>query len=709
MNILAICLPHRLLGVLLVCTTYLLATAALCAELSRPTQSVQLENRFLRRELSTSDGVARTTRIVNLLDGRQLIPTDSNEFRIRLSHSTASLEPDVELTCTDFEIDDITSTREGTVQHLTVQLTCRDRQLRAALHYHLDDNEPFLRKYLELTAAEAWVLERVDVESHAIQEAYQPYQLRAITAQGEANWKPGLGQPLYTHKCGTYWGIEFPAADNFVRDGNIHCGYLYGRQLEPNRTYRSYCAVLGMADDPQFARDAFFEYIDRTRVRPLRLQIQYNSWFDYAEGVDAKRFAKSVDAIHRELVERRGARPLSAYVIDSGWMDTTDWSETVWRVNGKFSPDLRESRDAARNAGSKLGLWISPGCLFGAQSAIGPMRAAGMEAIDPWMSMAGPNYMDQLEARMVELTRTGCAFFKLDGLFGHYITRNFELHGDRYGIAAMPQLLPDGLTGSDARLNDSRYDELKIYYLAAGTQRLMQLFGHLAEADPNIYIVISNGAYLSPWWLQHVDAVWMINAGDAASGSDRTGELVYRDGKYYELWQTEHTQFPLCSLFNHEPKKTANNETKDTFRRYLYMNLSRGTGFVELYIRPSALQDYDWDVLAEGLQWAESVFPTFGRVRMHGGDPEQQQVYGYTAWTGEQGYVSIHNPSDEAVEYSLILNRETGLLPSSQQATYQLSSPIPGDTRGLKSEYQFGDTLHLTLQPREIRILSFDT
>jgi hypothetical protein len=29
------------------------------------------------------------------------------------------------------------------------------------------------------------------------------------------------------------------------------------------------------------------------------------------------------------------------------------------------------------------------------------------------------------------------------------------------------------------------------------------------------------------------------------------------------------------------------------------MNMSRGTGFVELYIKPFVMKDYDWDVIAE--------------------------------------------------------------------------------------------------------------
>ena len=30
---------------------------------------------------------------------------------------------------------------------------------------------------------------------------------------------------------------------------------------------------------------------------------------------------------------------------------------------------------------------------------------------------------------------------------------------------------------------------------------------------------------------------------------------------------------------------------------------------------------------------------------MHGGSPREGEVYGYTAWLADQGYVSIHNPA----------------------------------------------------------------
>lgn len=661
-----------------------------------------LENTFLSRTVSIEGGVLHTTEIVNKRANAAASPTATPEFRLRFSQGTDKPDTQFTLTAADFKVTKAKSSKDG----LVFSLANAANGIGVDVQYELQPDEFYAHKRLTITSAKPVVLERIEVEAFTFADAYQPYTVRDITANAPRKWSPGLGQPLYTSNSATFWGIEFPAADNQVKNGELAAGYLRGRELKAGEAYESYAAVVGVADDPAFVSEAFFDYINRTRVRPLRLQVQYNTWFDQGRGVRKETFTNSVAKLYDELVQQRGNQPLSMHVIDDGWQDVgASWSDNVWKVNNKFDPDFATSLNAVRSAGSKLGLWLSPGCLFGASGQVGKLRAQGFEGLDNWMSMAGPKYMQLLEDRMVELTKQGVGFFKLDGVFGHLNLRNFELHGATYGLPEMPQLELDGFTAGDPRLNDSKYDELKIYYLSAGTERLMQLFARLAKENPDIYIIISNGAYLSPWWLGSVDAIWMINAGDAAGGSSRTGELTYRDGVYHEIWAEQHTQFPLCSIFNHEPKKTTTGESKDEFRRYLYMHLSRGTGFIELYIKPFVLQPGDWDVISEGLQWAREIFPTFARARMHGGNPNANEVYGYTAWNELQGYITLHNPSTEMKTYSVQLDRAFGLVPGS--GPFLITSPIEDSTRGLPESCGLGDPLAFELKPREIRVLNF--
>ena len=652
-----------------------------------PDKSITLENNQLKRVISISEGV-HTSAIHNKLDGKSLTPTSGHGFVIHLDNGNI-------LTDKSFTVKKVTKNESAESAKVILELSCKKTALNATLEYSLDDKDFYTRKKLTLTPSAELKVKQIDLESMTLAEAYQPYTISQITARGSSKWRPGLGQPLYTKTTGMFWGIEFPASVNTVKDGKLTCSYQVGKNLPIGKTYTTYSSVLGVSDSPDFVKDAFFDYIDRTRIRPLRLQTQYNSWFDYGSGISAEKMAKSIKHISNELNTKRGVPPLKAYVIDDGWQNTgDDWSKKAWTVNGKFDAKFKNSFAATKAAKSNLGLWISPGCIFGGQRAIQKLKAAGHRSLDPWMSMADPKYMGKLEERMVELTEQGVTYFKLDGVFGHLNTRNFDV---------------PGFKGSEQALNDPKYDPQKIQHLTDGSERLMKIFAAMDKANPDVYIVISNGAWLSPFWLQHIDAVWMINAGDAAGGSNRTQELVYRDNVYHDLSVTEKTQFPLHSIFNHEPKKTSSEETKEIFRRYLYMNMSRGTGFVELYIKPFALKDYDWDVLAEGLLWVHHAFPTFKRASMHGGNPKKSAVYGYTAWLKERGYISIHNPSAIAKEYTIKLNRSFGLHPGSVETSFHLSSPIDDCTRGLKKKYSYGDTLTLTLESKEIRILNFDT
>ena len=89
----------------------------------------------------------------------------------------------------------------------------------------------------------------MNVEAIAFEDAYQNYTLKKITARGSAQWKPGLGQPVYTTKTGTFWGIEFPAANNEVSNGQINCGYLWGQIISKNTPYTSYNSIIGVSDD----------------------------------------------------------------------------------------------------------------------------------------------------------------------------------------------------------------------------------------------------------------------------------------------------------------------------------------------------------------------------------------------------------------------------------------------------------------------------
>lgn len=687
-------------------TTYLLLVLVLIATMGCNTNSeFTIDNNFLSRTLSIEGGALHTLKLENKVSGKELIPQNEAEFQIRISEGTDKEGTDVILTSADFKMKEVLT---QTPEKLVFLLKNEEHDMEVEVVYEIQPDAFYMNKSLNIRSGKEITLERIDVETIKLDDIYQPYQMKQITAWGPSMWRPGLGQPLYTKESATFWGTEFPASYNYVENKTAFCGYLWGKELQPGQTYSSYRSVFGVGDDADFIQDTFFEYIDKIRIRPLRLQVQYNSWFDFGPRVDKEQFEKSVNKVSKELNTKRGVPPFKAFVIDDGWQDVkTDWSDKVWKVNAKFDSDFATSIENVEQAGSSLGLWLSPGCNFGGRPAVPLMREKGLEALDQYMSLAGPKYMQLLEDRMVELTKQGVTYFKLDGLFGHLNRREFDFIGGDYGVPTMSQLDTEGFSPADERLNDPKYDELKTYYLVAGTERLMQIFKKQHEVNPNVYIVISNGAYLSPWWLQYIDAVWMINAGDAAGGSNRTQELVYRDGVYYDTWVKEKTQFPINSVFNHEPKKTKTGESKEQFSEYLWMNLSRGTGFVELYIKTENLSDADWDVLGDGLKWVNKVFPYFKHARMHGGNPTEGEVYGYTGWNEKGGYASFHNPSETEVQtYSFTLSRAFGLNKSLDKLI--VSSPLSNVPEYAGKIVSKDETVEITLNPGEVKVLEFE-
>jgi hypothetical protein len=136
------------------------------------------------------------------------------------------------------------------------------------------------------------------------------------------------------------------------------------------------------------------------------------------------------------------------------------------------------------------------------------------------------------------------------------------------------------------------------------------------------------------------------------------------------------------------------------------MSLSRGSGFVELYIKPFVLSAKDWDILSEGLQWVDENSELFLYARMHGGNPKDGEVYGFSGWNAERGYVSIHNPSNKDAAYTLTLDKKLGV-PNPGQTLY-LSSPMADSIADLPQQIKAGDSLTINLKAKEIRLIHFD-
>lgn len=665
---------------------------------SQAGDEVTLGNRFLSRTFSVAGNRLKTLRIENKRNGATAPVAASDEFRLRLSQGTQVDGTDYTLAGPDFTLTSWTS-KDGTggTKILSFTLDHAAKGVHVVENVELAPDRFFMRKSLQITAQGSPTLELAEVDVLKIPGALQPYKGNAMATHGTGldSWKPPLGQPLYVNGSGLFLGVEFAAAVNRVNAGEISSAYLWGRPI-PSQGYLTYTAVCGAAENAQYIRRSFLEYIDSIRVRPLRLQTQYNSWFDYGANLDKAKFAASVQTISTKLFKDRKVDPFKIFAIDDGWQNTSSF----WRTNANFDADFASSRQAAQAVGSAPGIWLSPMGGFGtrATALTGYLKSQGYETIDTYMCMAGPKYMDGLEKRLVELIGQGFRYFKLDGIFGQLYDRDFCPYGQQHGHPYHPSF-----TLNRANPDDPKWDEMKIYYLTAGIERLNAMFTAMAKANPDIYILASNGAWLSPWWLTHVDAVWMINAGDGSPGATRTPQIVYRDGRYHAIYVDDQAQFPLASMFDHEPQKRDPDADLTDFKRYLYMQASRGSAFFEWYMKPSIITEAEWDAIAANIKWVEANFPILRHMEFHGGDPEQNKVYGYTGWTFSDGIVSLHNPATTPQSYSFKLDESMGVRPGS--GPFTLTSPI--NTIAAAGPYAYGATVTATVPAQEVFIWKF--
>ncbi len=658
---------------------------------------ITIGNQFLSRTFSIANNRVQTLRIENKRNHSTAAVSPSDEFRLRLSQGTHVDGTDLTLAGSTFALASWTST-DGARGSKVLAFTLRNAgaDVDVVLNAELFPDQFYMHKYLQISRPSAATLELVEVDVVRLPDAYQPYTQNAMATHGTGlnSWKPPLGQPVYVNTSALFFGVELASSVNRVNAGEVSSAYLWGRQL-PTQAYTTYASVCGAAEDAQFIRKSFLEYIDSIRIRPLRLQTQYNSWFDYGTSLDKAKFATSVQTISSQLFQSRQVTPFKIFAIDDGWQNTSSF----WLTNSKFDPDFASSRQQTQAVGSNLGLWLSPMGGFGSRATqVDYLKGQGYEAVQTFMCMAGTRYMDELEKRLVELTKQGIRYFKLDGIFGQLYDRDFCPFGQQHGHPYHP-----AFTLSRATPDDPMWDEMKIYYLTAGVERLNRIFQAMQQANPDIYILLSNGAWLSPWWLMNADAVWMINAGDGSPGATRTPQIVYRDERYHMLYVEDRVQFPLASMFNHEPQKQNADADLADFKRYLYMHASRGSAFFEWYMKPSIITTAEWDAIAANIKWVEGHFDVLRHMEFHGGDPGLSKVYGYTGWTSSRGIVSMHNPAASAQTYSFTLDRSMGLQAGS--GPFTVSSPI--NSIGNPGPYSYGSTIEVTIPAQEVFVWEF--
>lgn len=452
------------------------------------------------------------------------------------------------------------------------------------------------------------------------------------------------GSPIVAGRW--FLGCEHPMADNEVTDSQVQCAVTLWPV--PAASQRTYSFAIGFSSGGQMRRD-FLRYLERRRARPYGLFVNYNSWWDIADGGKLMTEAECLAVIEcfgEELTRKRGVT-LDSFVFDDGWDDP----RTLWDFHDRFPEGFSRLRARAASYQSAIGTWLSPFGGYGAakEARLAYGRQQGYEVADYGFSLAGKNYY----ARFAEICRS--------------MVEKFDVNYFKF----------DGIAGNNASGAGEKF--------AADVEALLRLCQDLRRLKPELYLSITTGTWPSPYWLWFGDSVWRNgeDCGVMGWGTPRQRWITYRDAMVKQMIVDRAPLYPLNSLMTIPVcfasrglvvRLGVDAETSpdlDDLRDEMWMGFASGTQLAELYVTPQRLSSPAWDTLAECIRWARDLQPVLVDTHWIGGDPEKGEVYGYAAWQNRRAVLILRNPADQPREFVFTL-RDVWELPPTETAAYNL-------------------------------------
>jgi hypothetical protein len=570
----------------------------------------------------------------------------------------------------------------GRATPLALRLTCR-----------LEPDWFYVRRKLAVRSGTATVSESAFSPGPHFLRRVWPLRASIKTPQGPTILKPGgFGQPaaLLLGQGGGFFGLEYPASENSLRphsDGmlELSCGQEIGERIADSWVESDW--VVEALTPDRFVNYWFWRYLDRIRASPLRPYVLYNSWYDlrtprYGKGpersLNEANLLKAAEVLRKELFEERGI-PLDAFVLDDGWdVYAGDWILS----SDQFPRGLAPISRAIGPMGAHLGIWFGPiGGYFQRDVRVNWMKEHGYETVGGQMCVAGERYRSLLETRVTDFIRKdGVSYFKWDGI---QFSCSEPGHGHLPGV----------------------YSRRAVMEAVAGLSRA-------ARTERNdIFLNITSGTWLSPWWVKHADAIWMqgqdYGFADVPSISRRDQSTTYRDSVLYDDLKAHNFWFPVSSLMTHGVIKAHISpfadpmEPLDKFTDEIVLYAARGIAMWELYISPDLLTSEEWDAEAASIRWLKQNFEILKCVEMIGGDPRKHEPYGYAHFLGRRGIIALRNPVVQPQTQRVLLSPEQGL--ASDAADLVLERVYP-DRWVSPLLFKAGDDVDISLQGFETAV-----
>jgi len=500
----------------------------------------------------------------------------------------------------------------------------------------------------------------------------------------------GFGQPvaLELQGGGAFVGLEWPSSDNaFDTHGNqqrLRCGQEFGEQITFAGLWGE-TAVLAVTPNA-FVKDWFTRYFDDIRVAKLRPYTLYNSWYDLRSAeyphvkphqvMNEENALRIARMVRENMVEKYGIT-MDAFALDDGW----DVYRSGWELRKEqFPHGLKPIVDELKKSNTRLGIWYGPTGGYSMHDwRTDWWKSNGYEVTDSnHGSVVGPKYSALFQQRTTDMAKDGVAYFKWDGI--QFVDNNPANGG------------PIGL-----------------YSRRVGMKHVIGFCDAVRKVNPDMFLNVTSGTWLSPWWMRFADQIWMdggdFGEADVPSISTRDSSITYRDMVLYDDFHTKGLWFPVSNLMTHgiikghiDVESIGKGEPLTKFADEVVFYLSRGVSMYELYIAPDIMNQGEWKVLSESLKWARANFDIFKRGEMVGGDPGKSEAYGHVHFQGENGFLALRNPDINATTLKVKLDPACGLKVDAKDLVLERVYP----TRWVAPRtFQAGEEVELPLQGYE--------
>ncbi|WP_052663518.1 LamG-like jellyroll fold domain-containing protein [[Mycoplasma] testudinis] len=548
-----------------------------------------------------------------------------------------------------------------------------------------------------------------------------------------------LGQPFYTKAM--YFGSEFPMTENkIVQENGTSMGlsrYFYGKSLAPDTQFNysqgndnnlngsrtTWATVMGAAHEDNYnvIQQDFFKYIESISTK-VQFRPQYNSWYDHMKNITAENIKSSFNQVEHGF-SNYGVAPLKSYVIDDGWPDYNSF----WQINNKFNGTFEPSVSQVEKLGSEFGLWLGPRGGYGTEAQISShLQSTGQGSVNEndgsGIDVSDGNYLNKLENDIFLKYQKeyDIGYWKLDGMLlkpSNNANHNHVIGGSNI----------EGTANGMYTVSET-YERWTDIFKVMRQERSLQ--------GKDFWINLTSYVNPSPWLLQWVDSVWIQTSADSdltnhadpgsvvgkiygnSTDHQMENELNYRDEALYKLADVRQWQFPFKNMYVHDPvyantmfSGKGNYEgvtphfTPAELRTYLYMLGTRGNAFWEFYYSPNLFTEGHWMVNSEAVNWIQNNYSILQNSHRIGGQPINGDVYGYSAWNGDNGIVSLINPNNKVQTYDLTFDNALGVTPGTTGLYRKVI--LGNDSHGTNTPINYGHKETVTLQPNEALIWQF--